>query len=83
MTSAPDFIASSVVSTGNSAPAGRTSGRAAEMIQILRLMPESAFDERFQSRIVPVRTFDFASRGSEIKRCQMAASEMLGEIGRG
>ena len=53
------------------------------MRQILPFMAVSAFDERFQSRIVSVRTFDFASSGTEVKRCQLAASQMFGEIRRG
>ena len=47
------------------------------------LVARRVFDERFQSRIVPVRTSDFASSGSEVKRCQLAASQMFGEIRRG
>ena len=53
------------------------------MRQILPFMAASALDERFQSRIVSVRTFDFAASGPEVKRCQLAAGQMFGEIRRG
>ncbi len=54
-----------------------------QMFEVLALVFEAAFRHDLHCRIAPLRCLDAAFGNAPIEECQVAAAEVIGEVGRG